>query len=41
MKRMQGINGIGMNKQGMAVGKKEIHFERMLRESLIKNFIKI
>jgi len=41
MKRTQGINGIGMNKQGMTVGKKEIHVERMLRESLIKNFIKI
>jgi len=41
MKMMQGIKAIGMNKQGATVGKKEIHVERMLRESSIKNLIKI
>jgi hypothetical protein len=41
MKRMEGIKAIGMNKQGVTVGKKERHVERMLRESLIKNLIKI
>jgi hypothetical protein len=41
MKRMQGIKAIGMNKQGVRVGKREIHVESMLRESLIKNLSKI
>ena len=30
-----------MDKQGVTVGKKEIHFERMLRASLIKNLINV
>jgi len=29
--RMQGIKGIGMNKQGVTVGKKEINVERMFK----------
>jgi hypothetical protein len=41
MKRMQGTKAIGMNKQGVTVGKKEIQVERMLREALIKSFIKL
>jgi len=34
---VQGIKGIGMNKQGVTVGKKEINVKSMLRESLIKS----
>jgi hypothetical protein len=41
MKRMQVIKAIGMDKQGVMVGKKEVHVERMLGESLIKKLIKI
>jgi hypothetical protein len=33
---MQGIKGIGMNQQGVAVEKKEINVKSTLIESLIK-----
>jgi hypothetical protein len=38
---MQEIKVKGMNKQEATVGLKEAHVERMLRESLIKNLIKV
>ena len=41
MKRIERIKAVGMDKQGVTVGKKEIHFERMLRASLIKNLINV
>ena len=37
---MQGIKAIGMNKQGVTIGKDEIHVERILIASLIKSLIK-
>jgi len=40
MTRMQRIKAIGMNKQGVTVGKREIHFEIILRASLIIKLIK-